>query len=215
MPTRTSAIARPGNLRPLTAAPEPRTFAQGMRARNASLIAFLLLNAVPVAGAAQPPPSIEPGARVRLWHVDRCCRSPQVGALLSISADSVVVRADSAHGGARVAVRREAVRSLALPYHAGNHAWRGAGIGALTGAAVGAGVMLSRSCKEDPDYCPGIRAILAAVMGVGGAVVGAVIGGAIGSAYPNVRWVPIPLPNEVGLEPGGGGGLAGRVTLSW
>jgi amino acid transporter len=63
-------------------------------ARSASLIALLLLSAVPVSGGAQPPPPIEPGARVRLSHVDRCCTSPQVGALLSISADSVVGRAD-------------------------------------------------------------------------------------------------------------------------
>ncbi len=182
-------------------------------ARSPSLIALLLLSAVQVSGSAQQPPPIEPGARVRLSHVDRCCRSPQVGTLVSITADSVVVRADSAHSGMRVAVRRKTVRSLALGYHAGNHAWRGAGIGALTGAAVGAGVMLASSCEDDPEYCPGIRALLAAIAGTVGALGGAVLGGVIGSAYPKLRWVPMTLPAEVGMGPGFRGRRAVRVTL--
>lgn len=174
--------------------------------------AFLLLTAFSDAALGQPAPPIGPGARVRVSHTDRCCRSPQVGTLVSVSADSVVLRAGREPATAVVALPKRAVSSLALGYDAGHYTRRGAAIGAGTGVVVGITLGLTVNCEDD-DICQSFRPYFAAV---GGAIFGAgglVLGALIGRSIVREQWVPIPLPDRVGLAPAPGGGLAVRLAL--
>jgi hypothetical protein len=168
--------------------------------------------AVPHPAGAQPAPPIGPGARVRVSHTDRCCASPQVGALVSVSVDSVVVRTSRDSQTTVIALPRRAVSSFALGYRGGRHTRGGASIGAVTGVFVGIGLALTLNCEGD-DLCESFRPLYAgigaALFGAGGLVLGAVIGHSI----IREEWVPVPLPERVGLTPTPGGGLAVRLAL--
>jgi hypothetical protein len=167
------------------------------------LLQSLLLVATPNPAAGQPVSwfgPLAPGHRIRVWHDDRCCRSPQTGTLVSISEDSVVFRASDA--GAPRAVSRASVRFIERGYPDGNYARRGMGLGALAGFATGAalGYLTSSGCRnEDPDYCLWILG--SAVYGVLGAIAGVGVGFAIGKSMPREGWERLSLPRRIGTAP--------------
>jgi hypothetical protein len=178
----------------------------------AAAVAFVLVAALSHPALGQPAPPIGPGARVRVSHTDRCCASPQKGALVSVSVDSVVIRTSRQSQTDVIPLPRRAVSSFALGYQSGRHTGRGATIGAVTGVLVGAGLGLTSNCEDD-DICKSFRPLYA---GIGGVLVGAaglVLGTVIGYSIVREEWVPVPLPERVGIAPTPGGGLAVRLAL--
>jgi hypothetical protein len=168
---------------------------------SAGLITALhsLLLATPQPVGGQPVSGLgplEPGHRVRVWHSDPCCRSPLTGTLVSVSGDSVVLRA--AEAAPPRAISRTFVRSVQRAYTAGDYGMRGMGLGALAGLGTGAVVgHLASSCGDIPDGCFTIFG--AAVGGVLGGFVGLVVGYAVGRAIPRQDWERVGLPSRVGI----------------
>jgi hypothetical protein len=178
-------------------------------------VAFLasLLVSAPIAPASgQTPSSLGFGARVRISHTDPCCRSPQVGTLVSVTADSLVVSTGTPQQPRVITLPRGTVTSLETGYDAGHYGWTGAGIGALTGLLAGVGIALGTDCEGD-EYCEGFRPLIGVVSGSVLALGGMVIGGLIGHSVRRVTWVGVPIPTEFGLAPTRDGGLGVRFTL--
>jgi hypothetical protein len=150
---------------------------------------------------------------VRVSHTDRCCRSPQIGWLESVSADSVVLATDSAGHAVRISLPRAAVQSFEVGEVSGTHTMKGALIGGL-GAGVGgaAAILMMTDCQDD-EICHGLRPAIALAVGGASAFVGLVVGGLVGHSVPRVRWMPASLPSRLGLAPNGRDGLAVRLTL--
>jgi hypothetical protein len=175
-------------------------------------IGLTLLAGLSRPAPGQPAPPIGPGARVRVSHTDRCCASPQAGALVAVSADSVIIRTTRGPDTVVVALPRRAVSSFALGYRGGPRTRKGATIGAVTGVLLGAGLGLTINCEDDA-LCASFRPLYA---GIGGALFGAaglVLGAVIGHSIVREEWVPVPLPARVGLAPVPGGALAVRLAL--
>jgi hypothetical protein len=174
------------------------------------LFACLVANAVPRQLAAQREPPLWPGSRVRVSHTDTCCASPQVGALVSVGPDSVVLRADNGADGARVTLSRSAVKSVEHSWVTRSYAGRGTALGVLAGVATAVAVLAIAA--PDCQDCYGILFIAPYVVG-GGALIGGVIGWAIGRSMHSEEWRRVALPRRVGLAPGYDGRLAVRLTL--
>jgi hypothetical protein len=164
------------------------------------LLQSLLLFATPNPAAGQPVSwfgPLAPGHRIRVWHADRCCRSPQTGTLVSISDDSVVFRASDA--AAPRAVSRASVRFIERGYPDGTYARRGMGLGALAGFATGVALgNLTSDCRNE-ELCLWILA--SAVYGAVGALAGLGVGFAIGRSMPREGWERLSLPRRVGTAP--------------
>jgi hypothetical protein len=177
------------------------------------LFGCVMASAVPRQVAAQWEqwePPLRPGSLVRVSHTDPCCRSPQVGALVSVGPDSVVIRTRRGADTARIALPRSAVRFLEHSWVSRSYGGRGTALGVLAGVATGLAV-LAITTEDCPD-CWG--AVLAAPFYAGGgAIVGGVIGWAVGRSVHTEEWRLVPIPRTVGLAPGYDGGLALRLTL--
>jgi hypothetical protein len=160
----------------------------------------VLVSVFPSPAPAQAPRDVTRGEKVRVMHTDPCCRSPQVGRLVSVDLDSVMVRTESNQGGALIALPRGSVRYLEVPYATGTYTLRGGGIGAALGAAIGAIVILKDGCQGD-EICGSMKGAFAVGAAAVGAFGGAVAGGLIGTTIRRVRWTRVPLPTRVGLAP--------------
>jgi hypothetical protein len=147
---------------------------------------------------------LAPGQRVRVWHATG--RSPQVGTLVSVGSDSVVLRTSD---DAPWAVARASVRSIEQSYPAGTYAAPGTMVGALAGLATGVGVAYYRNeCRGTSDVC--IWQLAAVLYGAIGTVVGGVIGFTVGKDIVRERWQPAAVPQRVGSTPG-----ANRHVAVW
>jgi hypothetical protein len=175
------------------------------------LLGCLVVSAVPRQLSAQREPPLWPGSRVRVTHSDTCCASPQVGSLVSVGPDSVVLRTERGADTARIALSRSAVKSVEQSWVTRSYGGRGAVLGALAGVGTGVATLVigSRGCEE---ACIGALILAPYVVG-GGAVVGALIGAAIGRSVRRDEWRRVRLPSRLGLTPGYDGGLALRLTL--
>lgn len=164
------------------------------------LLQLLLLATLAERVAAQRGAVLVLGTRVRAHHTDPCCINPLPGALVSLSADSLVVRADGG-SGERVALPRAALRSLERRHEVGSRANKGARLGLLAGVATGAATaLLAVDCERD-EICGSMRPLLVLIgTGIGG-LAGAVIGIVIGGSMPREEWRGVPLPTRVGIAP--------------
>lgn len=162
---------------------------------------------------AQYASPLGPGTLVRVSHTDSCCRSPRVGTLVAVSADSVVIHERGAQN-ARVALRRGNVTALEAGRDVGSRAWRGAGLGFLIGGGVGAAVMLAGDCEDDA-ICHSFKPVWALAGGGLGGLAGLVVGGLIGSQIRNVVWHSVPIPSQVGFGPNEDGRAGLRLTVSF
>jgi hypothetical protein len=160
--------------------------------RLAGLFGCLVLSAAPGQLTAQRVQHLWPGSRVRVSHTDACCASPQIGAFVSLGADSLILRSESGADSARIAIPRSAVKSFEHSLGERNYGRRGAGLGALGGIATGIAVLayLSRPCEEG---CEIGLAILAPYFAGGGALVGLIVGNLIGRSIIHEEWRPVPL----------------------
>jgi hypothetical protein len=156
----------------------------------------------------QPP--LRPGSLVRVSHTGPCCRSAQVGTLVSIGPDSVVLRAKHGADTARIALPRSALKSFEHSWVTQSYGGRGAGLGALAGIATGLAVL--EMIDEDCPDCWG-SVLVAPFFAATGAILGGVIGWSIGRSVHTEEWRRVPLPRSVGIAPGYDRGLAVRITL--
>ena len=148
--------------------------------------------------------TLAPGAHVRIER-STCCLGAERGTLVSVSADSLVMR--DSRSGALVALPWAELSSVAVGRRVGSHALAGAGLGLLGGAALGAvigynsnGSSCVGECYEDANAILG---------GVGGAALGLVTGIVIGKLIPRERWEPVALASGIGFRPGS----VGRHTM--
>ena len=181
-------------------------------ARIARRLGCLLSVAVPGLALAQT--AVRTGGRVRITHDDTCCPSPQVGRLVSVSTDSVVVLARRKPADERVAVPRAAVRALEQGHEVGTYAWRGGGIGALTGFVIGAGAVIATTHCGDDEICGSFEPALVAGAGGLGALLGLFVGTAIGGATHRVVWEPVLIPARLGVGSQGRGSVV-RIMLAF
>ena len=164
--------------------------------------------ASPVSAQSYEP--LRPGTLVRISHNDRCCRSPSVGTLVSVGADSVVIQQPGALG-VRLALRRASVNAVETRHDIGGRAVAGAILGLVAGAAVGVVYGLASACRVVDDIC--IWPLILAYTGGIGAAAGLVVGAVIGAQIRHVVWLTVPVPAQVGFGPSPGGGTAIRLTL--
>jgi hypothetical protein len=178
------------------------------------LCACLVANAVPrqlAAQWAQWEPPLRPGSLVRVSHTDPCCRSPQVGSLVSVGPDSVVIRARRGADTARIAMPRSAVKFLEHSWVTRSYGGRGTVLGVLAGVATGLAVLAITA--PDCQDCWG-AVLLIPYVAAGGAILGGVIGWAIGRSVHTEEWRLVRLlPRRVGIAPDYDRGLAVRLTL--
>ena len=131
--------------------------------------------------APEPVLPIAEGDRLRVTHDARCCTSPSIGIVQSLSRDSVVLQ--SAEGRARLAIARSNIFKIQRWNARDTHMLRGAGIGLLVGAAVGA---LIGSMSSDTDWRPVYEAVNSEIGGLIGLLLGVAVGSRIGG------WETIP-----------------------
>ena len=175
-----------------------------------ALLQCLLVGVTPCSLHAQAKWPLAAGARVRVTHSDRCCRSPQVGELVSVSGDSVVLSAGSA--GGRMALSRAAIWSIERGDGAGSHVVRGAVFGLLIGGGIGVALgHARRACEYSTDDCwAGLSTVL---FGGGVALLGATTGAIVGAQMPRERWRRMAIPASLGAGPAAYGGFAVGFTL--
>lgn len=142
---------------------------------------FLLTACVPSQSANQAPQPLAPlapGDRLRITHDARCCASPSIGVVQSISRDSIVLQ--SAEGNARLTIARSNIFQIQRWNHHETRMVRGSLLGLLAGAAVGGIVGYESGCAHcDGDWRP-----LGAYMGVlVGGLAGLLAGLFAGSHY--------------------------------
>ena len=166
-----------------------------MRSRIARCVAGLLgclaLSAAPEQLTAQRVQRLWPGSRVRVSHTDACCASPQVGALVSLRADSLVLRTERGTDSVQIALPRSAVKRFEHSLGERDYRRRGAGLGVVGGIAASIATLayLSRDCEEG---CIG-TIILAPYFAGGGALIGLIVGNLIGRSVIHEEWRPVPL----------------------
>ena len=131
--------------------------------------------------APEPVAPIAEGDRLRVTHDARCCASPTIGVVQSLSRDSLVI--ESAEGSERLAIARANIFQIQRWNERKTHMLRGALIGLLAGAGVGA---IIGSMNSDSDWRP----LSTAVDGMAGGVIGLLLGFAFGSRYGT--WETIP-----------------------
>jgi len=122
----------------------------------------------------------------------------ELGALVSVTSDSVLLRTVRSRDTSLVSLSRAAVRYLDVAIDSGTYAWRGAGIGAAIAAVAGAAYILAQDC-EGSELCESLTPAVAVGAAGAGVLWGGVIGGIIGSMVTRVQWVRVPLPMTVGL----------------
>ena len=144
---------------------------------------------VPRGTAAQLAPTPLPDDRVRIWHAPGYGSNPLTAMLVSLGADSLVLRSDGSRGSpARLALPRGAVQVLEVP-RLESHLLRYGTIGLVAGAVIGGVIGYSATCKHCGED---LRPLGAVMVGGGGAVVGGIMGLAAGA--PRMRWIRATLP---------------------
>jgi hypothetical protein len=156
----------------------------------------------PVA-AAQAPLAIPPGTRVRITTTGVLTPAEQIGRLVALRPDSVLLDRDDDASGP-IAIPRSAVTDVAVSLGRQSKAQRGMAIGVISGAAAGA--WLGSKVRSKPLGCSrndlGANVICGpgtnqsegqgsphGFVGTGvGAVVGLVIGGLVGRAHQTEYW---------------------------
>ena len=163
--------------------------------------------------SAQSRPSVDRGARVRLWLdcVPTCRRV--TGTLTARTSDSLWLRVDQT--SSTVAIPAANVRTMQIAAGRESRAGLGAGVGAMIGAVLGA-VIGNAVDPPDPqgfldiDFGGGLAGFF-----VGGGA-GALIGLGVGAQAGPERWVNV---SEPGFNPrrSGSGPIRrrGRTFLSW
>jgi hypothetical protein len=154
-------------------------------ARLPRLIPVLLIFAIaaPENGAAQSGlTALSPGARVRVQAAP-LGPSAQTARVVSVSADTIVVRPDHA-SGFDVTLPRAAITQLDVSVgrrtRKGRFALIGLGAGSLVGGVLGA-ASFSDPCKSQPSVCSGFIYDTRGSVAFGGAVTGALLGAAAGA----------------------------------
>jgi hypothetical protein len=158
----------------------------------AGLLGFLVLSATPGQLTAQRVQHLWPGSRVRVSHADACCASPQIGAFVSLGADSLILRSQSGADSARIAIPRSAVKSFEHSLGERDYRRRGTGLGFLGGVATGIATLayVTRGCEN--EECIGVLFIAPYFVG-GGALIGLIAGNLIGRSVIREEWQSLPL----------------------
>lgn len=160
--------------------------------------------------AAQETRALAVGTRVRVAHASACCVSPQLGTLVSLNADSLVLRPDGS--ATPLALPRGAVRSVEYRRRTGSHIVGGAVVGLLVGGVAGA--VIARAAECDPS-CTDEAGLAAMGGGATGALGGAVVGAIFGAIMPRTVWRRAELPPQLGFVPGRRGRFEGRLALAF
>ena len=157
----------------------------------AGLLGCLFLSAAPAQLTAQRVQHLWPGSRVRVSHTDACCASPQIGAFVSLRADSLVLRTERGTDSVRIAIPRSVVNRFEHSLGERDYRRRGAWLGLLGGVAASMGTLayLAQDCE---DGCIG-AIILAPYFAGGGALIGLIAGDLIGRRVIHEEWRPVPL----------------------
>jgi hypothetical protein len=171
---------------------------RAIRARSFLLLGALLLGSVPESLAAQRDSTLVLGARVRAYHTDRCCGNPLVGAVISLTVDSLVVGAEE---GARVALPRAALRSVERGYEVRPHAKNAPLLGLAMGAAAGAVAPLIATDCQDDEICGSMKPLFALIGAGVGSLVGGFVGMVVGQSMRREEWRMVRLPARVGISP--------------
>ena len=170
----------------------------------------------PAQSTASATSHLAEGTRVRVLAPPRA--GPFIGAVVSHSADSLVLRIDA--DGRSIALPTVEVSQVDVSVGSRTHMLRGAGTGALAGIIVGAmlgyATLEELRCTPDNEYCIDTKTIM---MG-GAAVIGALgtVAGFLAGMRSTEEWTPASrgrVTPRVGVRPASGGGVALSASLTF
>ena len=173
-----------------------------MRTITIALVAAMLGPGAALEAQTAP---LSPGARVRVT-TSGPSPSRQVGSVLELREDSLVIRPDGRADSLAIPLAR--VTDIELSRGLRTQGRRGLGVGFLVGA--GAGVLIGLTDGDDPpgaffSFSAEEKALMAGSM-LG--VAGAVVGGLVGLVSRTEKWSRVPLgaaTGRVGVAPRPGG----------
>jgi hypothetical protein len=163
----------------------------------------------PVVAWSQQPTALVPGSRVRITEK---ASKPRAGTVVTASADSVVLKVDSAGQTATFSVAK--ISQLEVSRGIKGHAGNGVALGLLVGAGTGA-LVASLACGGGSTDCYDGESgpVTLAAAGLG-AVVGMVTGAVIGSNHKSESWEAVPSSNwHLSTVPSTRGGLALSLSV--
>ena len=177
-----------------------------MRIHALPLFAFGLLASVPSPGRAQQAQQLAPGARVRVWTLERQ-NEKQMATLVGLRGDTLLLQAEGKADTMRIA--RAAVTKLEASVGRRSNVilglFVGAAAGGTTGYVLGKGLDHSSVCGSGCEWA--VAAPFAAV--------GAVLGALVGAVTHTEHWKALPADRfRVGFAPWDRGmGLRASVSF--
>lgn len=192
----------------------------GSQSRKDSMRRLIVFGTVallmtPSVAWAQEPPAVVPGARVRITESGTGGRGLLRGTVVTMSADTVVLRFD--RGGEAVPISLARVSRIEVSRGSKRHTAAGLGLGFLAGAGTGA--LVGALTCESSSTCTGgsdgsLTGIHALLWGGVGAAVGTLVGGVIGASHKTERWERVSSSHwGLTIGPGRQGGFALAVSL--